>query len=129
MVTPATTGNAITRTVGGEKASFIWRAAGDSKDTRLAMATMQAFGRHTQIWSRSIHIRHIHLHLVDFYGKCRICRQIYHTWILWGIFTYKLGQTMFNIKKCSLLESCLNFDATLVCCHFFLETRFSRYQL
>ena len=27
-----------------------------------------------------IHVWYIHLHLVDFYGKCR---WIYHTWILW----------------------------------------------
>ena len=27
-----------------------------------------------------IHVWHIYLHLVDFYGKCR---GIYHTWILW----------------------------------------------
>ena len=28
----------------------------------------------------TIHVWYIHLHLVDFYGKCT---QIYHTWILW----------------------------------------------
>ena len=27
-----------------------------------------------------IHVWYIHLHLVDFYGKCR---DVYHTWILW----------------------------------------------
>ena len=30
--------------------------------------------------SHRIHVWYIHLHLVDFYGKCR---WIYHTWILW----------------------------------------------
>ena len=30
--------------------------------------------------SHRIHVWYIHLHLVDFYGKCG---QIYHTWILW----------------------------------------------
>ena len=31
--------------------------------------------------SPTIHVWYIHLHLVDFYGKCRY---IYHTWIQWG---------------------------------------------
>ena len=31
--------------------------------------------------SHTIHVWYIYLHLVDFYSKCR---QIYHTWILWG---------------------------------------------
>ena len=30
--------------------------------------------------SLRIHVWYIHLHLVDFYGKCS---EIYHTWILW----------------------------------------------
>ena len=30
----------------------------------------------------TIHVWYIHLHLVDFYGKCRY---IYHAWILWVI--------------------------------------------
>ena len=32
------------------------------------------------IITHMIHVWHIYLHLVDFYGKCR---WIYHTWILW----------------------------------------------
>ena len=30
----------------------------------------------------SIHVWYIYLHLVDFYGKCRL---IYHTWMLWEL--------------------------------------------
>ena len=35
------------------------------------------------VWFHSlrIHVWYIHLHLVDFYGKCS---EIYHTWILWN---------------------------------------------
>ena len=32
------------------------------------------------VHTHRIHVWYIHLHLVDFYGKCR---WIYHTWILW----------------------------------------------
>ena len=32
--------------------------------------------------THTIHVWYIYLHLVDFNGKCR---EIYHTWILWGI--------------------------------------------
>ena len=32
--------------------------------------------------SLRIHVWYIHLHLVDFYGKCG---EIYHTWILWDL--------------------------------------------
>ena len=34
------------------------------------------------IYTQTIHVWHIYLHLVDFYGKSR---SIYHTWMVWDI--------------------------------------------
>ena len=38
--------------------------------------------QHVNCTPHAIHVWHICLHLVDFYGKCRY---IYHTWILWAL--------------------------------------------
>ena len=35
----------------------------------------------------TIHVWYIYLHLVDFYGKCR---EIYHTWIVWVLASWKI---------------------------------------
>ena len=43
----------------------------------------------TQSNTHTIHVWYIYLHLVDFYGKCR---EIYHTWIVWDISNYLLGE-------------------------------------
>ena len=43
-----------------------------------------------------IHAWYIHLHLVDFYGKCRC---IYHTLILWGTWIESFRQTLQNTSK------------------------------
>ena len=40
-----------------------------------------------------IHVWYIHLHLVDFYGKCR---WIYHTWILWVVASDFNKNTIFS---------------------------------
>ena len=48
----------------------------------------------TPISTHRIHVWYIYLHLVDFYGKCR---DIHHTWILWGIVP------TLSLVPCSLL--------------------------
>ena len=47
-----------------------------------------------------IYLWYIYLHLVDVYGKCR---QIYHTWILWDLWTWQSKHThthMFALMSC-----------------------------
>ena len=47
----------------------------------------------TPIYTYRIHVWYIYLHLVDVYGKCR---KIYHTWMLYGIYSYDLGMGCFD---------------------------------
>ena len=52
-----------------------------SHSMKLVDPMVDSTKNRTISWSHSIHVLYIYLHLVDLYGKCR---QIYHTWILWG---------------------------------------------
>ena len=66
----------------------------------------------------SIHVWYIYLHLVDCYGKCIYINMIYvyHTWMLWEIYSQKPRHTELERKVSTVQSRCFLISFSVKLC-------------